>query len=193
MRRFPVNQHTPRLGMEQPALLRHVGSTALRVAVARMRKSPCQPASPRNASNSPRRPPLSYGTADRPGSRSPEITLPAHRLAGVRKPDARYFSRRGPRARDSRSRLLHPTANPSRQGSRDFAGEVRWCVARRPTRGPAVQDCANPGLDGPETPGGWGAPQPGRRATTTAWTSMRGAEPLPGWRHKWRTTQFPEA
>jgi hypothetical protein len=28
MKRFLVNQHPARLGMEQPALLRHVGSTA---------------------------------------------------------------------------------------------------------------------------------------------------------------------
>ena len=41
MRRFLVNQYVASLGMEQPALLKHVGSTALRVAVARLRNSPC--------------------------------------------------------------------------------------------------------------------------------------------------------
>jgi hypothetical protein len=45
MRQFLVNQYVAPLGMEQPALLKHVGSTALRVAVARLRNSPCPSAS----------------------------------------------------------------------------------------------------------------------------------------------------
>ena len=36
-----VNQYVALVGMEQPALFKHVGSTALRVAVARLRNSPC--------------------------------------------------------------------------------------------------------------------------------------------------------
>ena len=37
------------------------------------------------------------------------------------------------------------------------AGEARWCVARRPSRGPAVQGCDRSGLAGPETLArGWG-------------------------------------
>jgi hypothetical protein len=121
MKRFRVNQHSTRLGMEQPALLRHFGSTALRVALARLRNSPCPPAWPRHGSNSPRRPPPPSWHGGPP----------------------RLAKSRCPRLRDSRSSLLHPTGNPSGQGNRDFAGEARWCVARRSTRGPAVQGCAN--------------------------------------------------
>ncbi|HET6673909.1 MAG TPA: hypothetical protein VFG71_01150, partial [Nitrospiraceae bacterium] len=89
----------------------------------------------------------------------------------------RLAKSRCPLLHDSRSSLLHPTAKPSGQGSRDFAGEARRCVARRLTRGPAVQGCANPGLDGPETPRwGMGVPQPGRRATTAGQPNLRGAE-----------------
>ena len=74
-----------------------------------------------------------------------------------------FLALRTPRLRDSRRRLLHAPARPSVQGSRDFAGEARWCVVRRPTRGSAVQGCANPGLTDRRPPlgdGGAAAGQP---------------------------------
>jgi hypothetical protein len=157
MKRFRVNQHSTRLGMEQPALLRHFGSTALRVALARLRNSPCPPAWPRHGSNSPRRPPSLYCTADRLGSRSPGVLASVIREAGC-------------------SIQLR---NLSGQGTRDFAGEARWCVARRLTRGPAVQGWPIQAWTDRRPLGGWGAPQPGRRATTAAWMSLREANPCP--------------
>ena len=157
--------------MEQPALLRHVGSTALRVAVARLRNLPCPPVGPRHGSNSPRRPPSPGGTAERPGSRSPGITLPAHRLAGVRKPDARSSSRRGPLAsviRDAGCSM--PPRGRLGRGAATLQVRPADVCLRRPTRGPAVQGCDTPGLDGPETPaGGWG-----RRSRAAAPLQQRG-------------------
>jgi hypothetical protein len=145
------------LGMEQPALLRHVGSTALRVAVARLRNSPCPPARPRHGSNSPRRPPLSCGTANLLGSRSSGALASVIREAGC------SIHREAVRAEEPR--LGRP--GPLMCGCEDPR-------EARPSGAMTIQ----PGRIG-DPAGGWGAPQLGRRATTAAWASLRGAEALP--------------
>ena len=131
-----------RLATGQPALLRHFGSTGLRVDVARLRNSPRPTAWPRHGSDSPRHPSSPCGTGGPP----------------------RLAKSRCPRLSDPRSRPPYPTASPSGHGSRDLAGEARWCVTRRPVRGPAAQGRDNPGLGGLEDPrwrmGGAAAGQP---------------------------------
>jgi hypothetical protein len=96
--------------IEQPALLRHVGSTALRVAAA----------SAAELAVSPGR------TETRLKQSSPSAAAPvARRTAPAREV-------RRPRLGDSRSRPLHPPAKPSGQGNRDLAGEVREAMNESP-------------------------------------------------------------
>jgi hypothetical protein len=125
MRRFLVN-NPARLGMEQTACLDTLGSIAVRIAVGLLRNSPCPPAWLRHGSNSPRRPAARRTASAREVPKSPFLAPASPAPADPTLVISRVAD---PRLCDSRSsRLLHPTASPSGQGSRDFAGETRWCV-----------------------------------------------------------------